>query len=229
MEFELFEANNGLCPYLDNRNWRSYTFKAQNIGDDIYESLIDNGFRRSGQYFYKNSCSGCKECISIRVPIDSFKMTKSQKRTWKKNQDLTITWKPVEFDQESYELYYKYSDVRHGTITTEQNYRDFLINTAVNTIMMQYHKDTKLMGIGWVDVLPKSLSSVYFAFDPDFEKRRLGVFSVLKEIELAEMLHKSVLHIGFWVQECKSMSYKGDYKPYELLINEKWVTPDASD
>ena len=223
MELELFEANNGSCPYLDNRQWLSYTFKSENLNGNVYEMLISQGFRRSGQFFYKNNCPGCKECISIRVPVTTFAISKSQKRTWNKNQDLSISRHPVEFDLECFELYKKYSYLRHGTRTTETNYRDFLIKTAVNTIMMRYYADSTLVGVGWVDVLPQSLSSVYFAFDPDFEKRRLGVFSVLKEIELAGILHKSMLHIGFWVDGCKSMKYKKEYRPSELLIEGKWA------
>ncbi len=223
MDLELFEANNGNCPYLENRQWFSYTFKADNLEGNIYESLITMGFRRSGRFFYKNNCPGCNECVSIRVNVDDFKMSKSQRRTWKKNSDISVTWNPVKFDQESYELYRKYTSERHGSQTTERNFRDFLVNSAVETIMMRYYYQSQLVGIGWIDVLPTSLSSVYFAFDPDEEKRRLGVFSVLKEIELADILHKPYLHMGFLVKECQSMSYKQQYKPFELLINNKWV------
>lgn len=226
MELELFEANNGTCPYLEGRQWHSYMFRADKLEDQIYESLITMGFRRSGRFFYKNNCPGCRECVSIRVMVDRFKQSKSQRRTWSKNQDLTMTWHPVRFDQESFQLYRTYSLQKHNSEASEQNYWDFLINTAVSTIMMRYYLGVDLVGIGWVDVLPRSLSSVYFAYDMNFSKRRLGVFSVLKEIELAQQLGKRSLHLGFWVRDCRSMNYKEQYKPYELLINDVWQNPD---
>ena len=92
--------------------------------------------------------------------------------------------------------------------------------------MMRYYLGNKLVGVGWLDVLPRSLSSVYFAYDLEFSKRRLGVFSVLKEIELAKELHLSYLHLGFWVNDCKAMNYKFQFKPHELLINDIWINPD---
>lgn len=224
MEIELFEANNGNCPYLENRLWCSYTFRAETLEDSVYESLISVGFRRSGKYFYKNNCSGCEACVSIRLRVASFVRSSSQKRVWRKNQDLSVTWHPARFDEESYQLYRQYSLDKHGSIASERNYRDFLIDSAVDTIMMRYYLKAKLVAIGWVDLLSASLSSVYFAYDTEMSKRSLGVFSILKEIELAEQLNKTFLHLGFWVDNCQSMSYKDQYRPHELLINGKWVT-----
>ena len=224
MELQLFEANNGDCPYLDTRQWLSYIFKTAALDGSIYESLIDHGFRRSGLLFYKNNCQNCSECISLRVLVKAFKPSKSQRKVWNKNQDITVTRQPVSFDQESYELYAKYSVWKHGSRATEANYEDFLVKSAVETMMMKYYLDSRLAGIGWVDVLPRSLSSVYYAFHPEFAKRSLGVYSVLKEIELAKSLNKNILHLGFWVDNCSSMDYKQHYQPYELLINGRWTS-----
>ncbi|MCP4751436.1 MAG: arginyltransferase [Proteobacteria bacterium] len=223
MELQLFESNNGDCPYLDNHQWFSHMFRAESFDNKLYESLLNYGFRRSGYYFYRNNCPKCNECISIRILAKPFKMSRSQKRVWKKNQDIVISQQPVAFDEESYRLYRKYSLWKHGTDTTVEGYRDFLVNSAVDTVMMKYYDRRRLVGIGWLDILPRSVSSVYFAFDPDFGKRSLGVFSALKEIELARILKKPILHMGFWVRDCASMVYKSQYKPYQLLIDGRWM------
>ena len=223
MELQLYEANNGDCPYLENRKWHSHLFKTNNLDTSIYESLIDYGFRRSGTLFYRNNCPDCQECVSLRVLVNAFKPSRSQKRVWKKNNDITVTRHPVEFDQETYALYARYSLWKHDSRTTETSFDDFLIKSAVDTIMMKYHLGSELAGVGWVDILPHSVSSVYYAFHPDFSKRSLGVFSVMKEIELARLLNKPLLHMGFWVNNCSSMDYKQHYRPYELLINSRWT------
>lgn len=222
MELQLFESNNGDCPYLDNREWCSFMFKADTLDSGLYESLIDSGFRRSGQFFYKNNCKNCNECISIRILVKNFKMSRSQSRVWKKNQDMAVSLQQIAFDQDSYELYYRYSLWKHGIRPTEEGYHDFLVRSAVDTQMMKYYHGSVFAGVGWIDVLPQSLSSVYFAFNPDYHKRSLGVFSLLKEIELARLLNKSILHMGFWVRDCPTMMYKKKYKPNQLLINGKW-------
>jgi leucyl-tRNA---protein transferase len=226
MELELFEANNGNCPYLEGKQWHSYTFKAAKLDNTIYESLLAIGFRRSGRFFYKNNCPGCQECVPVRVAVNDFEMSRSQRRTWKKNQDVTVRWHPVEFDEESYDLYQTYSIRKHESETNETNYWEFLVNSAVDTIMMKYYLEEKLIGVGWVDLLPRSLSSVYFAYDLDFSKRRLGIFSVLKEMELAREMNRPFLHLGFWVKDCPAMSYKQQFSPHELLINDVWSDPE---
>ncbi len=225
MELELFEANNGECPYLERRQWCSYTFRAGALENSVYESLISHGFRRSGCYFYKNNCPGCQECISIRVKVDEAKLTKSQRKTRRRNSDISVTWHPVKFDQESFELYKRYSIEKHGTESSEKNYKDFLVFSSVDTIMMRYYLGQKLIGIGWVDVLVDSLSSVYFAYDMDYQDRRPGIFSIIRELELAKELNKKYLHLGFFVKECNAMSYKQQFKPHELLLEGIWVNP----
>lgn len=226
MELEIFEANNGSCPYLDARQWYSYTFKSEKLDGSVYESLLAHGFRRSGKFFYKNNCPGCSECVAIRLNVANQTISKSQKRTWNKNQDLIVRWHPVKFDEESFDLYQRYSVQKHGVETSEKNYWDFLVNSAVDTIMMRYYLDSRLVGVGWLDLLPQSLSSVYFAYDLAFSKRRLGVFSVLKEMQLTKDLNRSFLHLGFWVKDCKAMSYKQQFKPHELLLDDIWIDPD---
>ncbi|MBD3646964.1 MAG: arginyltransferase, partial [Pseudomonadales bacterium] len=52
----------------------------------------------------------------------------------------------------------------------------------------------------------------------------LGVYSILWLIEEARRLGKEHLYLGYWIKECQKMSYKMDYKPIELLTNNRWVT-----
>ncbi|MBT6615502.1 MAG: arginyltransferase [Deltaproteobacteria bacterium] len=223
MEIQVFESSNGDCPYLKNLEWVSYMFRADTLQSSVYEKMIDNGFRRSGHFFYKNNCPNCTECISIRIRVQDFKMSRSQKRIWKKNKELRIVQHPVEFDKEGFELYCRYCQWKHESETSEENYRDFLIATAVNTIMMRFYNGRDLAGIGWIDMLENSLSSVYFAFSPDYAKRSLGVYSALKEIELALQMKKTYLHMGFWVRDCQAMAYKSQYKPHQLLVDGFWM------
>lgn len=195
---------------------------------DVYESLIDSGFRRNGYYFYQNICPGCCACIPLRVDIRRFRPSRSQKRVVKKNRDIRVTRLPAVFDTDGFHLYRKYCLQRHHTVETADNYMRFLIDSPVPTQIMRYYLGNALVGMGWIDVLTHSLSSVYFAFDPDFDSRSLGVFSVLKEISLCRELGKRWLQMGFWVRENRKMAYKKNYKPCQLLINERWVDADST-
>ncbi len=214
--------SHGQCPYFSSRQSVTHAFSAETIHPGIYEAIISSGFRRNGSYFYKNLCPDCGSCIPVRVDVQRLRPSKSQRRILKKNNDIKIIRHRVCFDKEGFLLYRKYCAQRHGAVEKEEDYIRFLIESSVPTEMMRYYAGTQLIGIGWTDILSNSLSSVYFAFDPDYSFRSPGVFSLLKEAELCKALQKKWLHLGFWIKDNPKMSYKNQYKPCQFLIDGVW-------
>ncbi|MFP4483782.1 MAG: arginyltransferase [Spirochaetaceae bacterium] len=227
MRIQLYEVFHGDCPYLPNRTWVTHTFQVPRFDPSMYERLISEGWRRSGAAFYQNHCPGCNLCIPIRIPVDRFAPSKSQRRVLRRNADVTIERRPIEPLEEVYELYSRYNARRHDPEeeVTFEAFRSFLGTSPIDTDMMLYHVDDRLVGVGWIDVLPTSLSSVYYAFDPEESQRSLGTFSVLKEIELSHSLGKLWHHLGFYVPGCHKMDYKSRFTPHQLLINGEWREP----
>ncbi|MBF0120800.1 MAG: arginyltransferase [Desulfobacterales bacterium] len=221
MEIKQYISQNQ-CSYFNTKTQINIFFTVPKLNPAIYEMLINKGYRRSGIIFYKNICPDCNGCMPIRVSTQNFSPSNSQKRVFKKNQNIKIVCENVKFDEEAFELYKKYCNYRHSSEKDKSVYIEFLIKSPIITQMMRYYVDEKLVGTGWIDILPDSVSSVYFIFDPDYSKRSLGVFSVLKEIELAKKLNKSWLQLGFWIHDNQKMSYKNLYKPHQLLINDVW-------
>ncbi len=213
----------GPCPYLTSRKSLIYAFSVKKMPAAIYEAIINEGFRRNGFYFYQNFCPNCRACIPIRLDAQSFNPSKSQRRIMRKNEDVNIVRQPVSFDQEGFLLYRKYCSQRHASLETREDYVRFLIDSPVPTEIMRYYAGNQLIGMGWVDILSNSLSSVYFAFDPDHSFRSLGVYSLLKEAELCKKLKKRWLHLGFWIEEHQKMSYKRNYKPCQILAEGLWL------
>lgn len=227
MKIKLYQVSNGNCPYLDNKDWETYAFEVPSIEKKLYEQLMNNGFRRSGSMLYKNCCKECNACIPIRTEVEQFQPSKSQKRILKKNQDIRIELAPASFDETSFNLYQKFSLKRFQTEADESSYRHFLLDSPLETLMMKYFLEKDLVGVGWIDMLESCISSVYFIFDPDLSKRSLGTFSILKEIELAKKMGKSFLYLGFYVKECKAMSYKVNFRPATLLAGDRWELPNV--
>lgn len=56
----------------------------------FFNSLLENGFRRSSSLLYDQRCINCNECIPIRIVVRDFKASKSQRTNWRKNQDIEI-------------------------------------------------------------------------------------------------------------------------------------------
>ena len=94
---------------------------------------------------------------------------------------------------------------------------------------MDYRLDERLIGSGVVDISSDALSSVYFAFDPDYSRSSPGIFSMLIEIETAKKLGRRYYYPGYYIEGNRSMSYKGKFKPHESLDWDtfEWSERDA--
>jgi arginine-tRNA-protein transferase len=213
------------CPYLPGRTSVSHYLHAPPGSGAWYEQLISDRWRRSGGIYYQPNCPDCRLCRPIRIPVADFIPSPSQARTLRRNAGLSVAVSPDLADPEALALYGRYQTGWHGAEMepAPEDTRDFLGASPVDSVLMLYRLDGVLLGAGWVDLLEDSLSSVYFAFEPSAAKRRLGVFSLLKEIELARALGKTWLQLGFWVPGCPTMDYKAGYRPHEILVDGGWT------
>ena len=224
MQVMLTELTNGSCPYLEQRTWITQAFRARRLSGELYEQLVLQGWRRSGEVFYRNACRGCSACIPLRLPTATFSPTKSQRRVARRNRDLTVALEAPRYTEEAYELYSEYQRRHHGRTQQdpETAFEEFLCRAPVPSAMMSYRLAGRLVGVGWVDLLPDSVSSVYFAFHPDYAERSLGTYSVLCEAELAAQRRNRYLHLGFYVAGSPKMAYKARFGPNELLLDGVW-------
>ena len=224
-QIQLYQTDNGPCPYREQGNWHNISFQASVLSPENYVTLLDRGFRRSGLSVYHPVCTGCEACIPIRTDVLNFKASKSQRKTWRKNRDVRIEHHPCGFDSIDYSLYKRYQEHWHQSENPvdEMDYFDFLVSTPVPTEIQRYYLGDKLIGVSWVDQLPNIISSVYFVFDPDYSDRRLGVFSLLYEIEYARFMDKRWVYLGYWVEDSQKMGYKADYQPAEILKDSEWI------
>jgi arginine-tRNA-protein transferase len=58
---------------------------------------------------------------------------------------------------------------------------------------------------------------VYFYFEPAEAKRGLGTYGILREIGFAQGSGIPYYYLGYWIEPCRSMRYKAEFRPYELL------------
>jgi arginyl-tRNA--protein-N-Asp/Glu arginylyltransferase len=201
----------------------------ESLHPDAYHALMDMGFRRSGRVLYRPQCEGCQACVPLRVPVATFTPTRSQRRVWRRNQDLrhVVTSPPV-MDDARADLYLRYLAHQHEKTPADSAERleGFLYTTCVDTLEVSYLDPSgALIGVSILDRSAQSLSSVYHFFAPEARERSVGVFSVLFEIELCKEWGIPYYYLGFWVDPCKAMTYKATYQPFELLTDGVWRTP----
>lgn len=210
------------CPYLPGRLATSRAFFASTLSPELYHRYMDAGFRRSGRVVYQPTCPTCRACVPIRVPVDRFVPSKSQRRCWRKNQDLRVTVAEPEPTHEKYELYRRYETQWHGKRPQDESaesFVSFLYDSPVRTLEFCYRDPAgKLLAVGICDVSPgQSLSAVYLYHDPEAHRRGVGTFSALYEIEYANAQRIPYWYLGYWVDGCATMAYKATFHPHELL------------
>jgi arginine-tRNA-protein transferase len=223
-KINLYRSFRSECHYLPNRISQTEFFISDSFPGVLYENLLEKGFRRSGNIFYRNVCPGCEECVPIRIPVSLFMPSRSQMRAVRKNRDVSVTMTAAEFRLDVFELYQRYTAFKHGDNDgDEKSFRGFLCESPLDSLISLYRVEDTLAAAGWIDVLPNGLSSVYFAFDPDFARRSLGVFSVLKEIEITKNMGLQYYYLGFVVNGSQKMGYKAAYRPHQRLRNGIWT------
>ncbi len=213
------------CSYLPDRLARQQAFRMPQLDGDVYHQLMDRGFRRSGDVFYAMECADCRLCVPIRVPVEEFVPSKSQRRAWRRNQDVVMRVQGPELTPEKWELYGRYMQHQHAADPTDESPQAqaaTLYKEVTGTVEATYHVGDRLVAVTILDICSQSVSSVYHFFEPAEAARSLGVYSVLAEIDWAHRHGIPHYYLGFWIEGASTMHYKANYRPHELLRNGIW-------
>jgi arginine-tRNA-protein transferase len=215
------------CGYISGQDAQSIVATPyKNINSKNFDGLINEGFRRSGQYVYKPNCKSCNACVPIRLLASKFIANRSQKRAANYLKKLTVKILPLNFNKEHYELYVHYQNKRHlDTGKSEDeigDYNDFLIKSNVESKLVEFRLGSELKIVTIVDIVNDGISAVYTFYDCSNRKLSLGTISIMWLISFCKKQNLSFLYLGYWINESKKMKYKTNFKPYELLLEGVW-------
>ncbi len=227
MEIKLFHTTETTCGYLEDHISSSLVVDPDiELTQELTSWFSSNGFRRSGDMIYKPTCQTCNACKSCRVVVDAFKPSKSQKRINNKCSPLTTKVRQAYFSADEYQLFEKYIILRHSDgemfPPSLKQYESFLCKDYGFNYFLETSIDDKVIAISAFDLLDDGLSAVYTFFDPEYDSLSLGVFSVIRLIELTKQTKLPYLYLGYWIKNCKKMSYKTKYQPMEIFDKNHW-------
>jgi len=102
------------CPYLPERTFvQRYFFGVEADGAET-GSLQAAGWRRFGSFFFRPDCPGCRACLPVRLDAAALTPTDSQRRVWRRNQDVEFAVAPLAYRDEYFEVYRQHSLTRFG-------------------------------------------------------------------------------------------------------------------
>lgn len=224
IEFSTIESK---CAYLPKNRMRMEYKYIEDCSTLLNQQLIQRGWRRFGEYYSRPQCPTCKECLSLRIDATKYKFSKSARRTIRKNLDTKILIQKPTLTKDHLELYEKYhkhmedkKGWKHYSLSPNSYYELYVCGAMEFGKEILYFIDNKLVGVDLIDIISDGISSIYFFYDPDYAKFSLGRFSLYQQILIAKKYKLPWIYLGYYVKDCPSLSYKADYKPYEILKNE---------
>ena len=192
-----------------------------------WELHLALGWRHNGRLFFRVSTdfdeNGNKlNILPIRYRLSEFEMSKSQRKIWRQNQDLTFKLVPLSIRDEMHFMFdqhtvrFKYN-VPHSIF----DFVSPIPNEPFPTYQFEIYKHDKLIACTFVDIVDHSLSSTYAMFDLEESKRSLGIFSMLLEMAYGVAYKKDFHYPGYAFLQPSHMDYKKQFAGAEYF---DWLT-----
>ena len=218
------------CSYLSAETASLEYRIVANVTARAYGELLRRGWRRFGDDFFRPACPRCWKCRSLRIDVADFKPSRSQRRTLQRNSQIEVVIQAPTVTRDHLHLcnaYHWDMHFRRGwpqqTVTAVSYRERFVAGENGFAREFLYFERGRLVGVGLADVVSEALSSVYFFHDPGWRPKAPGVFSVLQQARFAQEHGLRYQYLGYWIEECQSMSYKSNYRPHEIL---QWYPAD---
>lgn len=213
------------CGYLPDQVWRLEYEQPRTLTPAEYEERLRQGWRRFGYLLFRPRCPACSACRSLRVLAASFQPNRSQRRVRKQNEhEVRLIVGPPTVTEAKLDLYDRFHAYQTATKgwppqgpKDADEYAISFVHNPFPTEEWCYYLDGRLVGVGYVDQLPHSLSAIYFFHDPGQRRRSLGTWNILSLIAWTAAKRRPFLYLGYYVNGCRSMAYKNRYVPNQIL------------
>ncbi len=214
------------CSYLPKEQQSlAFVILPHLLSSENYNQWLQAGFRRTGNNLYRPQCENCSRCHSLRIDIQHFSPSKSQKRQLNQLSKLEVHFQDT-LDKNWFSLYEAYISERHreGAMfpANQKDFLSFIQSHWQETRYLHLYEKGELIAVAITDVFHSAYSAIYSFFAPQ-HKLSLGSLCVLAQIQEAKRKGQAWLYLGFQIDTCQAMNYKDKFKPNQKYINNTWV------
>ena len=111
---------------------------------------------------------------------------------------------------------------------SHEQYTHFLLQSRVDTRLIEFRDKGVLRMVSIVDVLNDGLSSVYTFYDPDLPAASFGTYNIVWQIAQCVANSAALPVSGLLDRDSRKMAYKANFKPIEGRFGGQWTDLRAS-
>ncbi len=189
----------------------------------MMDALWAKGWRHFGEYFFRYSqLEKDRQLFHIqplRVRLEHALLNRSQKRTLKRNQDISLSIKPAYINDETKALFERHKTRFKDNIP--ESLSTFLSEQPATKpcpcVSLCLHLEGQLVGLSYLDIGETSTSSVYQCFEPTLSKRGLGILMMLLSVQVSRTWGKTFYYPGYAFAEPSFYDYKKTLRGLETF------------
>jgi len=213
------------CPYIAGQTEQRIAVDVS-LNPQAHDALARAGFRRVENWVYRPTCPACTACTPWRVDAQNFQPSRNLARIKRINHDLRRQITGPDVVAEHYDLFKSYVTQRHEdgqmAMMGPEEFQNMIVNSPIDTILVNYHDDDRLVATALADIQSDGLSAVYSFFDPAQSRRSLGSFIILDLLQITVEAGLRWVYLGYYIAGSAKMMYKARYKPAEIYQDGVW-------
>ena len=221
---------------LDNFRLINEEFYADKLLPEQMDSLWAKGWRHFGTHFFRYNVGflidDLRFVLPLRIRLSNFNFSKNQRRVLRRNEDLDVTFGPLEVDEAAKALFDRHKTrFNHGVPESIFNFisRD-PADSPCETKEIRVTKDGELLAVSYFDVGSNSASGIYGMFEPTITNRSLGILTMLKEIGYSIETGREFYYQGYAYQGPSFYDYKKRFRGTEAFDwRHNWFAYDGCD
>lgn len=198
-------------------------FFAYAVTPDLLDKLLARGWRHFGIYFYRYTQDRygdeARRVLPVRISLADFRLSKSQRRVQRKNEDLRFVVRPAQIAEAEHRLFERHKQrFAHNipqTIYDFMSEEPAVIPTECREVCV--YDGAELIAASFLDIGTESVSTIYGMFAPEYSARSLGLYTMLCEIEYAQRLGIRYYYHGYCHETPSFYDYKKRFTGLQKL------------